>query len=442
MVGSGIPPFEGDDLVREGSGWIVVQRSHESDIGTVFELVASNQILGLRCTAQELATPDGRKLLIEEDVRETELIGAPLPEPSSLVQSLLDSAGVETEQGDAAIPVVVLVGNLERHVSTLPLIQRRVRGMAAVIVRALDEAQQMVASDISLSDGAVLVSSPNTRPIVLPAMWVRGNSEAAARRAHRDVLGYRLSEIVPECLRQSLLDLHRAGRGIDEWAQEADRLDRELRSAQDELTYSLLVADEALTELDRVQRRVAFLEQKFREYGEILIEDDELEYPDEVNLSLDAMKYAEDLLPHLMFSPGAVDRCAELDEQHAAPITAKRAWRALRALNDYARAKVEMDWKGNLLQYCRETPAGFATFPPDDIALTESERTLGNPRCREARMFQVPPAVDPSGVVLMDGHVKIAGIGALAARLHFHDGTGGPTRRVHVGYLGPHLPLL
>jgi hypothetical protein len=204
----------------------------------------------------------------------------------------------------------------------------------------------------------------------------------------------------------------------------------------------MLVADEALTELDRVQRRVAFLEQKFRDYGEFHLEQDDLEYPEEVNLSVDAMKYAADLLPHLMIAPGAADRCAELDEQHAAPITAKRAWRALRALHDYARVKVETDWNGNLLQYCRETPAGFATFPHGDVALTESERTLGNPRCREARMFQVPPAVDPAGVVLMGAHIKVAGIGALAARLHFHDDTGGPTKRVHVGYLGPHLPLL
>lgn len=437
-----VPSFQGDDPVTEGAGWTVTRRHHLSAAGGVVELIASNEQLGMRCVAQEMSTPQGRLLFIEEGVRDAEIPGALLPEPSSFVQRLLDAVGVDLELGETAESVVMLVGNQDRHTAVLSHLQRRVRGMAAVIIRALDEAQQLVTSDLSLSDGTVVLMRPNSPPIVLPAMWVRGNSLSAARRVHRDVLGSRLSKALPADFRQAIVALHRAGRGVDEWAEEADRLDRELKRTKDDLEYSLLVSDDALAELDRVQRRVAFLEREFRQRGEAVYEQDEDEYPDDVTLSVDAMKYAADLLHYLAFSPGAADCCAELDEQHSAPITAKRAWRALRALNDYARVKLEAEWSGNFLQYCRETPAGCATFPPDDIALTESEGTLGNPRCREARMFTVPTAVDPSGVILMDKHVKVAGRGALTARLHFHDDTGGSTKMVHVGYLGPHLPLL
>lgn len=437
----GVPPFRGDELVTEGAGWIVTRRHLQSAAGGMVELVASNEQFGVRCVAQEMSAPRGRMLLIEEDVREAEAPGAPLPEPSPFVQRLLDAVGVDVALCDSAQPIVILVGSEDRHSTTLSHLQRRVRGMASVIIRALDEAQQLVTPDLSLSDGTLVLLRPGAQPIVLPAMWVRGNSLPAARRVQRDVLGHRLSEVLPPEFRQAILDLHRAGRGVDEWAEEADRLDRELKRTKDDLEYSLLVSDDALAELDRVQRRVAFLEREFRHRGEVVYQEDEGEYPDDVNLSVDAMKYAAELLEGLVFSAGAADRCAELDEQHSAPITAKRAWRALRALNDYARVKLAEEWNGNFLQYCRETPPGCSTFPPDDVALTESEGTLGNGRCREARMFPVPAVVDPAGVVLMDKHVKVAGRGVLTARLHFHDDTGGATRKVHVGYFGPHLPL-
>jgi len=441
MAEASVPSFQGDDPVTEGAGWTVTRRHHQSALGGMVELIASNESLGMRCLAQEMSTPQGRMLLIEEDAREAEALGVPLPEPSSFVRRLLDAVGVDLALGDSGQSIVILVGPQDRHSATLPHLQRRVRGMASVVIHPLDEAQKLVNPDVSLSDGAVALLRPRMKSIVLPAMWVRGNALSAARRVHRDVLGFRLSEALPTDFRQAIVDLHRAGRGVDEWAEEADRLDRELRRIKDDLEYTVLVSDDAHAELDRAQRRVAFLEREFSQRGEIVYQEEEAEYPDEVNLSIDAMKYAADLLDELAFSPGAADRCSELDEQHSAPITAKRAWRALRALNDYARVKLNEGWNGNFMQYCRETPAGCATFPPDDVALTESEGTLTNPRCREARMFQVPPTVDPTGVVLMDKHMKVAGRGALTARLHFHDDTGGATKKVHVGYFGPHLPL-
>jgi hypothetical protein len=438
----GIPPFEGDDLVTEGQGWAVTRRHHRSQGGLVTEVVAANAALGLRCVAQELDAPEVRQILIEEDSRKADAVGVPLPEPSAFIQRVLDAFSVEAELAGYNLSEVILVGPQDRHVTNITHLLRRLRGMASVFVLSLEEAHSRVGHDVVLSDGAVVLSKPDESSIVLPALWVRGHPEAAARRMHRDVLGLRLAEKIPDAFRKALVDLHRAGRGVEEWANEADRLDRELRRVKDELEFVLLTSDEGLAELDRVQRRVAFLERAFRERGEVVSEDDEdWEFPDEVNLCIDAMKYAEDLLDGLVISQGATARCSELDEQHSAPITAKRAWRSLRALNDYAQLKADGAWNGNFLQYCQETPSGCFTFPPSDVALFESERTMDSPRCVEARTFPVPHVVHASGYVVMVKHVKVAGIGNLAARLHFYDDTGGATGKIHVGYLGPHLPL-
>jgi hypothetical protein len=51
----------------------------------------------------------------------------------------------------------------------------------------------------------------------------------------------------------------------------------------------------------------------------------------------------------------------------------------------------------------------------------------------------VATALDRSGSMIMTAHLKIAeGGGMLAPRIYFHDDTKGPTKRVHVGYFGPH----
>ncbi len=441
MENAGIPAFHGDDRVVEGNGWIVTHRQLVTERYAIVELSAANDSVGIRCLAQEMVTADESFLLIEEDVREAEILGAVLPEPTNFVQVLLDRIHFKPDTPSLDGVQVLLVGSEERHEEIREVLQRRIRGMAPVVVCELEAAQQLVSPEISLSDGNAVLIRREEVPIVLPVFWVRKNVVPAARRLHRDVLAQRLSDQLPSNFRQALLDLQRTERGVEEWAEEADRLDRELQNTEKELTYCLLISDEALAELDRVQRRVAFLEKEFRERGEIVFHNEETEFPDEVNLSVDAMKLAADLLDGLVISPAAADRCSELDEQHSAPITAKRAWRALRALNDYVIVKSTRGWSGNFLSYCQETPAGSATFPAHDVALKESESTLGLAHCREARTFPISSAAVAEGTVVMEKHIKVAGIGNLAARLHFHDDTGGTTGKIYIGYLGPHLPL-
>ena len=71
--------------------------------------------------------------------------------------------------------------------------------------------------------------------------------------------------------------------------------------------------------------------------------------------------------------------------------------------------------------------------------MTESETVQKNDKLMAARLFPVDKKVNAKGRVHMLAHLKIAeGGGSLAPRIYFYDDTGGATRAVHVGFVGPH----
>lgn len=69
--------------------------------------------------------------------------------------------------------------------------------------------------------------------------------------------------------------------------------------------------------------------------------------------------------------------------------------------------------------------------------MSESETLMNNPKFAAKRIFPVDTAVDESGRVEMQAHIKIAeGGGSLAPRIYFM-----PSRehgKVYIGYFGPH----
>ena len=79
-------------------------------------------------------------------------------------------------------------------------------------------------------------------------------------------------------------------------------------------------------------------------------------------------------------------------------------------------------------------------MPATWAALSESETTNTMTKLREARTFAVPADVETAKRVYMPAHVKIQQGGTPCPRIHFHDDTGGRTGRIHIGYVGDHLP--
>ena len=66
-------------------------------------------------------------------------------------------------------------------------------------------------------------------------------------------------------------------------------------------------------------------------------------------------------------------------------------------------------------------------------------KTLNNSMLVGKRVLPVSTEVDLAGRVSMLAHLKIAeGGGNLAPRLYFYDDTAGATKKVHIGFVGPH----
>lgn len=115
----------------------------------------------------------------------------------------------------------------------------------------------------------------------------------------------------------------------------------------------------------------------------------------------------------------------------------RRTWSTLEALEAYVVAKKETGSQvlphfATYLEWPQATDLIPRTwFRPSEVSL---DRRGGD--WRRTRLFEVPGL----GEMFMGAHVRIGQGGIGAPRLHFFDDTCGPTEKIHVGYIGPHLP--
>ena len=101
----------------------------------------------------------------------------------------------------------------------------------------------------------------------------------------------------------------------------------------------------------------------------------------------------------------------------------------------YATHKSEGKFRGNYRSWCSE----FGDFSDDKIALNESISTKRDGKLVAIRTFEIDPAVDGSGRILMLNHAKIQARGSsIIPRVFFHDDTDGATGKMHIGFIGPH----
>ncbi|MFD5452255.1 hypothetical protein [Streptomyces sp. NPDC127100] len=123
-----------------------------------------------------------------------------------------------------------------------------------------------------------------------------------------------------------------------------------------------------------------------------------------------------------------------LDEHTAARTWAAKAWQGLCALESYAEHR-QRGFAGGFHQFCQRPPAGARAYPSSQLAMTETEATMGA-HGRE-RYF---PGIGGARVE-MQAHLKLAGRGNVCPRVHFRDDLAGKgaSGLVIVGYIGPHL---
>ncbi|MCP9209534.1 hypothetical protein [Streptomyces cucumeris] len=117
------------------------------------------------------------------------------------------------------------------------------------------------------------------------------------------------------------------------------------------------------------------------------------------------------------------------------------SWRAIQALDEYARMKKERgaDAVPHFDLYLQD-PLARRAIPKMRYSGSESQGVMSNPRFRNARVLPVEKSVSRDGWVLMESHIRIGSGKPPAPRMHFYDDTNGSTGKIYIGYLGPHLP--
>ncbi|WP_155884641.1 hypothetical protein [Actinomadura flavalba] len=138
---------------------------------------------------------------------------------------------------------------------------------------------------------------------------------------------------------------------------------------------------------------------------------------------------------------------ATLDGYPKATVWRRKTWDALATLDAYAAAKqrareqdvTAVPHLSDVHAFIRGGGDG-ALISANVVALGESDTVDADPRYRNARMFRVRPATQPTGIAYFAAHIKIDGPRPPAPRLHFYDDTDGATGRIYVGHIGPHLP--
>jgi len=197
---------------------------------------------------------------------------------------------------------------------------------------------------------------------------------------------------------------------------------------------------EAIATARKHAERIRWLERKLAEAGQPVygVEGEDVFEPDSL---MEMLNTARESLTHVVIGD-TDDAAARLDLAHPAQrrTWAAKAWDALCALEDFARARSSGEFAGGFYEWCANGPAGRHAVPTGMLAMRESRTVTSRPKFSEPRTFPVPESVDPSGQVVMEAHIKLRPVGYPAPRIYFYDDSGGATGKIYVGYIGDHLP--
>lgn len=217
--------------------------------------------------------------------------------------------------------------------------------------------------------------------------------------------------------------------------EEAEREIARLRSLNQELEDQIL---DDVTQMEELARERAGLLVALRhtraEEPAVSESDTDLESFSPTSCN-EAIEFARLYLKYVVVHDDAPRDVERLDEALKASVWAETLWQGLRALDLYARDVEASGSVGGFYEWCKRT----AAWPVNKLTMVEGEPTMANERLRSMRMLPIDTAVDASGRIEMQAHLKIqSGGGNNIPRAYFHDDTGGITGKVHVGFIGPH----
>ncbi|MFJ3182585.1 hypothetical protein ACIPJN_29920 [Streptomyces sp. NPDC086796] len=214
-----------------------------------------------------------------------------------------------------------------------------------------------------------------------------------------------------------------------------------LTAARGELTACRAELDQSEALVDDQHRRIAWLRRQLTLQGEGVPAEPDIVDSWESPTTWDDLFEAVEQMSFVLLGETVPTATASLRCHTNERLWVHRSWEAFRALESYGRTKQTNGAAviPHFAAYLR-APVAAVTIPASRYAPAESSSVTASDRFRQARTFPVPAAVCDRGRVLMQEHIRIGTGQPPAPRLHFYDDTSGATGKVHVGYLGKHLP--
>ncbi|MGO2662791.1 MAG: hypothetical protein ACTH9V_10015 [Propionibacterium freudenreichii] len=232
--------------------------------------------------------------------------------------------------------------------------------------------------------------------------------------------------------------------GSDLGAANAE-LQQQIDSYEDENLSLTEDYEQATRELSLAQAHLERLQKVLAEHGHAGLywgaqhAESTDEAPDMVDAISEAVLAAQMYLADDLTVPESCKRdLKKLDSHMNSAAWGNTAWRGLRALAAFVRDRRD-GFAGDFWAWCLEGRPGGWPASPKKLSMREGETVVNNKKFRTCRTFDIDPAVDRSGRLYMEPHLKIAeGGGNLAPRIYFYDDTAGTTGKVHIGFVGPH----
>jgi hypothetical protein len=350
---------------------------------------------------------------------------------------------------DRGLPVVVMscswTGFDDHDRSRAANLAKRLTGLATVVMldsTAQDALKEALPPRLGVWGGAARVYAPGT--LDSPAAHRLYGADLLRQRGVDPVVNWVTSLSSRRRPDQRLRAVVQATSGTDARAAvaqvEALRLERD--QVQIQLENEIIERAELEAELNKALVLARRLRQLGFETGmtqQVLQAEHDAEEAGEALLTVsEAVERARKELSEYLAIPEGADR--DLDGVDATPNAlawGNTVWRGLSALSDYSRDVRIGAFSGGFWNWCVREGSWPATTKK--LAMSESETVENNTKLSSKRYFQVDMAIDGSGQIFMGAHLKISeGGGNLAPRVYFHDDTAGSTKRVHVGFVGPH----
>jgi hypothetical protein len=144
---------------------------------------------------------------------------------------------------------------------------------------------------------------------------------------------------------------------------------------------------------------------------------------------------ARQVARHVLIPVSSEQSIEVLDRTEVSNVWARDLGQVLGSLERYAYSVVNAGFEGDFLAWIKQK----GDYSAQKIAMKESESVMNDPDLRVKRVFKVSDSLDVTGQKLMQAHAKIQiRGGGQIPRVYFFDDTKGSTRKVHIGFIGPH----